>query len=82
MAVGPFWTQTPAETASTLGCGTEGLTSSEATARLVKYGRNADAQTREAGLQAGQHLEIEPFGVLRLWRLDHRKAPWYGSGGV
>ena len=32
------------------GCGVAGLTSADAAARLAKYGRNADAQARDAGL--------------------------------
>ena len=49
MAVKPFWTQTPAEAAAGLDAGLDGLTSSEAAVRLAKYGRNADAQPRQAG---------------------------------
>ncbi len=50
MAVGPFWKQSPAAAAATLGCGLAGLTSADAAARLAKYGANADAKAREAGL--------------------------------
>ena len=67
MAVGPFWTQTPADAATALGCGASGLTSADAAARLAKYGRNADAQTREAGLIAsvGRRL-LEPMCLILI----------------
>ncbi len=63
----PFWTQTPAEAAASFGCGTSGLTSAEAAARLVKYGRNADAQAREAGLivSVGRRL-LEPMALILI----------------
>jgi hypothetical protein len=46
----PFWTRSPAEAASALGRGFAGLTSAKAILRLHKYGRDAVAQVREAGL--------------------------------
>ncbi len=52
MTTAPFWTQSPAEAAYALDCGVEGLTTAEAAARLVKFGRNADAQARKAGVIA------------------------------
>jgi Mg2+-importing ATPase len=50
MAERPFWTKTTADAAGALGCGLTGLSSAEAAARLARFGRNADAQAREAGL--------------------------------
>jgi Mg2+-importing ATPase len=67
MAIGPFWTQTPADAATVLGCGVSGLTSADAAARLAKYGRNADVQKREAGLIAsvGRRL-LEPMCLILI----------------
>jgi Mg2+-importing ATPase len=50
VVAGPFWNQPPPAAAAALGCGVAGLTSADAAARLAKYGRNADAQARDAGL--------------------------------
>ncbi|HXQ14329.1 MAG TPA: magnesium-translocating P-type ATPase [Caulobacteraceae bacterium] len=67
MAVGPFWKQPPAAAASALGCGVAGLTSADAAARLTKYGRNADAKAREAGLiiSVGRRL-LEPMCLILI----------------
>ena len=67
MAVGPFWKQPPAAAAAALGCGLSGLTSSEAAASLTKYGRNADARVREAGLivSVGRRL-LEPMCLILI----------------
>ena len=63
----PFWTQAPSAAAAGLGCGVSGLSSAEAAARLVKYGRNADVQTREAGLvvSVGRRL-LEPLCLILI----------------
>jgi Mg2+-importing ATPase len=50
MPPAPFWTQTPDDAAKDLGATTAGLTPADAAARLARYGRNADADAREAGL--------------------------------
>ncbi len=65
MADQPFWTRSPAESTSALRCGVAGLTSSDALLRLKKYGRNADAQAREAGLivSVGRRL-LEPMSLV------------------
>ena len=67
MADSPFWAQTPSAAASVLGCGVSGLTSSDAAARLAKFGRNADAQVREAGLivSVGRRL-LEPLCLILI----------------
>jgi Mg2+-importing ATPase len=67
MAKGPFWTQAPSAAAATLGCDLAGLTSAEAATRLVKFGRNADAQVREAGLivSVGRRL-LEPLCLILI----------------
>ena len=67
MADQPFWTRSPAQSASALGCGVAGLTSSDALLRLTKYGRNADAQVREAGLivSVGRRL-LEPMCLVLI----------------
>jgi Mg2+-importing ATPase len=67
MAARPFWTQTPADAAAALGCGTSGLTSSEAAARLAKYGRNADVRSRQAGLVASVARQLfEPLSLILI----------------
>ena len=67
MAVGPFWNQPPLAAAAALGCGVSGLASSDAAARLAKYGRNADAQARESGLivSVGRRL-LEPMCLILI----------------
>lgn len=50
MATSSFWKQTPQEAAAKARCTLAGLTAHDAAARLLKYGRNADNQRREAGL--------------------------------
>ena len=67
MALGSFWKQTPAAAAAALGCGLTGLTSAEAAARLAKYGRNADATAREAGLVASVARRLlEPMCLILI----------------
>src|SRR5581483_7918329 len=67
MADTPFWTQDPAAAARGLGCGTEGLTSADAAARLTRYGRNADAVRREAGpLAALTRRLLEPLALMLI----------------
>jgi Mg2+-importing ATPase len=67
MADQPFWTRSPVQSASALGCGVAGLTSSDALLRLTKYGRNADAQVRESGLivAVGRRL-LEPMCLVLI----------------
>jgi P-type Mg2+ transporter len=67
MAVGPFWNQPPPAAAAALGCSVSGLTAADAAARLAKYGRNADAQAREAGLivSVGRRL-LEPMCLILI----------------
>ena len=67
MADPPFWTRPTAEAAKALGCGLEGLTTAEAATRLATFGRNADAQTREAGLvvSVGRRL-LEPLCLILI----------------
>ncbi len=65
MTDAPFWTQTPADAAKALGCGATGLTSAEAAQRLVRYGRNADAVAREAGLAMSLFKRLlEPLALM------------------
>ena len=63
----PFWMHSPAQSASALGCGVAGLTSSDALLRLAKYGRNADEQVRESGLivSVGRRL-LEPMCLVLI----------------
>ncbi len=63
----PFWTSTPAETAATLGCDLNGLTTPAAGARLAKYGPNADAEAREAGvIGAVVRRLLEPMCLILI----------------
>ena len=67
MAANAFWTQTPVDAAAALGCGTDGLNAAEAAARLGKYGRNADARVREAGVaRAVLRRLLEPMCLLLM----------------
>ena len=67
MADQALWTRSPMQSASALGCGVAGLTSSDALLRLTKYGRNADAQVRESGLivSVGRRL-LEPMCLVLI----------------
>lgn len=67
MAAGLFWAHTPADAAAGLGCDVSGLSSSDAAARLTKYGRNADAEAREGGLivSVGRRL-LEPLCLILI----------------
>jgi P-type Mg2+ transporter len=62
-----FWTRSPAEAASALGCDLSGLSSADALARLTKYGRNADAEVREFGalVAVGRRL-LEPMCLILI----------------
>ncbi|MFI4976838.1 MAG: HAD-IC family P-type ATPase, partial [Caulobacterales bacterium] len=67
MVAGPFWKQSPAAAAAALGGGLSGLTSAEAADRLARYGRNADAQVREAGLIASVARRLlEPMCLILI----------------
>jgi Mg2+-importing ATPase len=67
MVAAPFWTQTPAEAAATLGCDVSGLTSVQADARRVTFGRNSDVQPREAGLIASVARRLlEPLCLILI----------------
>ena len=63
----PFWTRSKEELAAELRCGSEGLTSAEATARLAQYGPNADAPPRHANaLVAVFRRLLEPLSLILL----------------
>ncbi|PZU95232.1 MAG: magnesium-translocating P-type ATPase [Chelatococcus sp.] len=62
-----FWTQAPGDLYTALGCGTDGLSSADAEARLARYGPNSDAQTKGVGaLQAVLRRLIEPLSLILL----------------
>lgn len=67
MAAQRFWAQTPAAAAAALGCDLTGLSSSDAAARLTKFGRNADVQPSKAGWPSavGRRL-LEPMSLLLI----------------
>jgi Mg2+-importing ATPase len=67
MADAPFWTQPPGIAAKALGCDLTGLTSAEAAARLTRYGHNADAQAKEAGLAVSVARRLlEPLCLILI----------------
>ena len=63
----PFWTRSKEELTAELRCGSDGLTSAEATARLAQYGPNADAPPRHANaLVAVFRRLLEPLSLILL----------------
>lgn len=62
-----FWTRTPEDICAALRCGTAGLSSTEAEQRLVQYGPNSDAQTKNASLsRAIVRRLLEPLSLILL----------------
>jgi Mg2+-importing ATPase len=62
-----FWTQTPSAAAAALGCGVDGLTGSEAEARLDRYGANSDHPPARVGLaKALLRRCLEPLALLLI----------------
>ncbi len=67
LAENSFWNLTPQQTCATLGCGPEGLTTDEATARLEQYGPNSDAPARaDSLLRAVLRRLLEPLSLILL----------------
>jgi Mg2+-importing ATPase len=65
MPADAFWTQSAADAAAALGCGTKGLTAGEAAGRLARFERNADRVGREAGaLAAVARRLLEPLALM------------------
>lgn len=63
----PFWTRPQEALCSELRCGPGGLTSPEATARLVEYGPNSDAPPRHpSALAAIFRRLLEPLSLILL----------------
>jgi Mg2+-importing ATPase len=63
----PFWTQGADALCRELACGTEGLQSADAVARLDRYGHNTDAPPRRAGaLVAVLRRLLEPLCLILL----------------
>jgi Cation transporter/ATPase, N-terminus len=62
-----FWTQTPEVISTTLRCGLEGLSSSDAEQRLAQYGPNSDAETKaDSLLRAIFRRLLEPLSLILL----------------
>ena len=62
-----FWTCTPDFLYAALDCGSEGLTSADAQARLARYGPNSDAATKDDGLwRAILRRILEPLSLVLL----------------
>jgi Mg2+-importing ATPase len=67
LAENSFWTLTPEQTCATLGCGPEGLTTDEGSARLEQYGPNSDAPARaDSLLRAVLRRLLEPLSLILL----------------
>ncbi len=63
----PFWTRSPEEAAAELGCGPDGLTSAEASARLARYGPNSDVTPRRANAAVAiLRRLLEPLSLILL----------------
>jgi len=63
----PFWTRSKEEAAAELGCGSDGLTSPEASARLARYGPNSDAPPRRANAVVAIFRRLlEPLSLILL----------------
>lgn len=63
----PFWTRSKEEAAAELRCGSDGLTSAEASARLTRYGPNSDGPPRRANaLVAIFRRLLEPLSLILL----------------
>src|SRR5579871_6603965 len=63
----PFWVRTKDALCADLQCGSDGLSSSEAGARLERYGANSDTAARRIGL-FGAILRrlLEPLSLILL----------------
>jgi Mg2+-importing ATPase len=65
VANSPFWNHTTADAAAELGCGVAGLTSSEAAARLAKWGPNSDARKRRlVALRSVARRVLDPMCLV------------------
>jgi Mg2+-importing ATPase len=62
-----FWALTPEATCASLGCGPDGLTTSDAESRLERYGPNSDAKsTSETWYHAVLRRLLEPLSLILL----------------
>ena len=77
-----FWTQSAPDLCARLQCTAEGLTDTEAQARLAQYGPNADAPPQAKGLLAavGRRLR-EPLSLILLGAGAVSAATGDGVGG-
>ncbi|MEO8724385.1 MAG: magnesium-translocating P-type ATPase [Sphingobium sp.] len=63
----PFWSKTANDICSSLQCTTDGLTATEAVARLAHYGANSDPQGKRIGaLHAILRRLLEPLSLILL----------------
>ncbi|WP_295134984.1 magnesium-translocating P-type ATPase [uncultured Reyranella sp.] len=63
----PFWTRSKEEAAAELGCGPDGLTSAEASARLARHGPNSDVPPRRANAAVAIFRRLlEPLSLILL----------------
>ena len=63
----PFWTQSAEALCLALGCGRDGLTSAQAGERLGRFGPNADADVKHAGMwRAIFRRLLEPLSLILL----------------
>jgi Mg2+-importing ATPase len=62
-----FWTRTLPELSAALKCGSDGLSSADAEARLARYGANSDVQTKSDGVvRAILRRLLEPLSLMLL----------------
>ncbi len=62
-----FWTRAPDAICAALGCDMNGLSAPEAERRLVRYGRNSDAEaTTDGALRAIFRRLLEPLSLILL----------------
>lgn len=63
----PFWTLSADAQRNLLGCGQGGLSTAEASARLARYGKNADAEHRQVNpMRAIIRRLLEPLSLILL----------------
>jgi Mg2+-importing ATPase len=82
-AAAPFWTRSPEALCERLECGQQGLRTSEALARLARYGPNADAAVKRYSVfRALARRLVEPLSLILLAAGVVSAATGDGVGGA